>query len=134
MLINSDQRSSIVSTYSTSSYYSPSCYRRLRQFEPGIKSLHFLFGRPGDPRLKDIFSLEILTNLSATILVTCLSHSLLFSNRYWLDTTGFSDLVGFLFYIFLFCQLFSLILSSHLLSTFVWFFDVSVPFSKHNEI
>ena len=42
-----------------------------------IKSLHLLLGRPGDLLPTGILSLDILTNLSASILVTCWSHSLL---------------------------------------------------------
>ena len=38
--------------------------------------------------------------------------------------------VGFLFYLFLFCQLFFLVLSSHLHPTCVWFFYVSVLVSS----
>ena len=42
-----------------------------------IKSLHLLLGRPGDLVPTAILLLDILTNLSASILVTCWSHSLL---------------------------------------------------------
>ena len=58
--------------------YSSSCYRRFNLgFKPGIKSLHLLFRHPGDLSL-GILSLEILTNLSATIIVLSSSHSLVF--------------------------------------------------------
>ena len=52
--------------------------RQFCLFQSMIKSLHFLLGCPGDLLLPGILSLDILTNLSAYILVTCWSHSLLF--------------------------------------------------------
>ena len=42
-----------------------------------IKSLHLLLGRPGDLLSTGILSVDILTNLSASILVTYWSRSLL---------------------------------------------------------
>ena len=64
-----------------------------------------------------ILSLEIFTNLSASILLTYSSHSLLY-----LDT---HSLIGWIPQDYLICWLlilFFLVLSSHLLPTFVWFF------------
>ena len=46
-------------------------------FKPGIRSLHLLFERPADLLPAGILYLEILTYLSASSLVTSLSHSLL---------------------------------------------------------
>ena len=70
--------------------------RWLRLFQTRIKSLHLLLGRPRDlfPAGILVLSLDILTNLSASILVTCSSHSLLLLlstplvNR--LDTASYS--------------------------------------------
>ena len=73
--------------------------RRLRLFYSMIMSLLLLLGRPGDHLPAGILSLDILTNLSASTLVICWSHSLLLLlllcthllNR--LNTAGFSDLL-----------------------------------------
>ena len=51
----------------------PLCYKRFRLF----RSLHLLLGSPRDLLQEGILFLEILTSLSASIHVTCLSHSLL---------------------------------------------------------
>ena len=85
-------------------------------------------------------SLEILTNLSASILLTCSSHSLLLLLLLLLllDThslTGWipqdSLICWFLIVSSLFCQLFFLVLSSHLLPMFVWFFMFPPLFLVH---
>ena len=57
--------------------FSYSCYRRFRLFYPGIKSHHLLLGRPGDLLPRVTLFLDILNSLSASVLVTCWSHSLL---------------------------------------------------------
>ena len=77
----------------------------------------------------NILPLEILANLSASILVTCSSHSflLLFIHSFIGWIVWFS---AFLLYLFLFCELFSLVLSYHLFPIFVWFFYVSTHVSS----
>ena len=50
------------------------CCRRFRLFESGIQSLHLSFGRPGALLPAGILSLEIVTNIRASILLTCSSH------------------------------------------------------------
>ena len=59
-----------------------------------VSGLWLPFGRSGDLLPAGILSLEILTNLSVSIVVTCLSHSLLLSTHS-LDTAVFSDLLTF---------------------------------------
>ena len=53
------------------------CYSRFHRFQPGIKVLHRIFGRPGDLLRAGISSFGILSNFSTSILVTCWSNSLL---------------------------------------------------------
>ena len=67
-----------------------------------IKSLHLLLGPPGDLLPADIFSLEILTNLSASILVSCSSHSLLLSTHSLIGWISQDSLICWLFTLFIF--------------------------------
>ena len=80
-----------------------------------------------------ILFLEILTNLSASNPVTCLSHSLLLLLLLLLISTHSlivcitqDSLIYWLFILFLFCQLYFLVLSSPLLPTFVCCFFISI--------
>ena len=87
-------------------------------------SLHLLLGRPGDLLLVGTLSLEILTNLPASMRVTCSSHSLLLllSAYSLIGGIPLDSLICWLLILYILsCQLFFIVLSSHLLPTFFCF-------------
>ena len=105
------------------------CCRRFSLFKSGIKSLHLLFRCPGSLRV-DMLSLEILKNLSTSILVTCSSP---LTNR--LDLSGFSDLLTSCCIYFYFANYFFLLFASNICLVFMflsffsrWFLDYLQPF------
>ena len=106
--------------YSSSSY----CFRRFRLFNQGLSRSIFL-----SDSVKIFFrqvhlSLKIWSNLSASILVTRSSHSLLLlliSTHLLIGCIPQDSLICWFLILFLFSQLFFLVLSTHFRLTFDWF-------------
>ena len=72
-----------------------------------VMSLHLLFGRPRDLLPAGILSLEILSNLSASILVTSLSHSLILFAHFLIGYIQQYSLICWLLILFCLANYFS---------------------------
>ena len=81
---------------------SPSLKALFRLIQSMVRSPHLLLGRPGDLLPTGKLSLDILTNLSASILITCSSHSLLLLSFHSLigRIPDYSDSLTFILYLF----------------------------------
>ena len=93
------------------------------------KSIHLFSGCPGDHLPTGPF------RFSASILVTCSSHSLLLLSIHSLIGQIQQDsLISLLLNLFLFCQLLSFVRSTHFLPTFGWDFLFSLLFLGHMSL